>query len=235
MRDYTGQPQFWSMVRRLTSPWRPLPLVARCRNRPVAETRESVAYAAFSATGAPAEAVRRTGSTRCPNDGGREGAWAEWSAENCRRPPGRPLSTDGPGQAPEAMNTSSPGPARNNRKAPRCERHDALLHPEEQAELAARFPAGHQAQMAFLLAAYTRNASAVAALLGTRARTVHRYCRGWSMPPGPRLRRALRRRVLDLVCPRCLSDRAVEEARQAKRDARRAARRIPREQDGPHR
>ncbi|MEU9602036.1 hypothetical protein AB0E06_35210 [Streptomyces sp. NPDC048109] len=133
------------------------------------------------------------------------------------------------------MNTSSPAIARNNRKAPRCERHDAFLHPEEQAELAARFPAGHQAQMAFLLAAYTRNASAVAALLGTRARTVHRHCRGWSLPPGPRLRRALRRRVLDLVCPRCLSDRAVEEARQAKWDARRAARRIPREQDRPHR
>jgi hypothetical protein len=47
--------------------------------------------------------------------------------------------------------------------------------------------------------------------------------------------RALRRRVLDLVCRRCLSDRAVEEARQAGGDARRAARRIPREQGGPHR
>jgi len=117
------------------------------------------------------------------------------------------------------MNTSSPGPARNSRKAPRRECHDAFLHPQEQAESAARFPAGHQAQMAFLLAAYTRNASVVAALLGTRARTVHRHCRGWSPPPGPRLRRALRRRVLDLVCPRCLSGRVVEEARQAKRDA----------------
>ncbi|MFE7277417.1 hypothetical protein [Streptomyces sp. NPDC057623] len=127
------------------------------------------------------------------------------------------------------MNISSPGIARNSRKAPRCERHDAFLHPEEQAESAARFPAGHQAQMAFLLAAYTRNACVVAALLGTRARTVHRHCRGWSLPPGPRLRRALRRRVLDLVCPRCLFDRAVEEARQARRDARRAARRLPRE------
>ncbi|MFM9596515.1 hypothetical protein ACKI16_43965 [Streptomyces scabiei] len=127
------------------------------------------------------------------------------------------------------MNTSSPGIARDNRKAPRCERHDAFLHPEEQAELAARFPAGHQAQMAFLLAAYTGNASVVAALLGTRARTVRRHSHGWPLPGGPRLRRALRRRVLDLVCPRCLSDRAVEEARQARRDARRAARRLPRE------
>ncbi len=98
-----------------------------------------------------------------------------------------------------------------------------------QAEAAARFPAGHQAQMAFLLAAYAGNASVVAALLGTRARTVHRHSRGWPLPPGPRLRRVLRRCVLDLVCPRCLSDRAVEEARQARRDARRASRRIPRE------
>ncbi|MEU8352085.1 hypothetical protein [Streptomyces sp. NPDC048845] len=133
------------------------------------------------------------------------------------------------------MNISSPRIARNNRKAPRCERHDAFLHPEEQAESAARFPAGHQAQMAFLLAARAGNASVVAALLGTRTRTVHRHRRGWTLPPGPRLRRALRRRVLDLVCPRCLSDRAVEEAYQAKRDARRAARRLPREQSGPHR
>lgn len=68
------------------------------------------------------------------------------------------------------MNNSSPGIARNNRKAPRCERHDAFLHPEEQAESAARFPVGYQAQMAFLLSAYAGNASVVAALLGTRAR-----------------------------------------------------------------
>ncbi|MFJ5105218.1 hypothetical protein [Streptomyces sp. NPDC088554] len=130
------------------------------------------------------------------------------------------------------MNTSSPGIARNNGKASRCERHDAFLHPEEQTELAARFPAGHQAQMAFLLAVYTGNTSVVAALLGTGVRAVRRHCRGWPPPPGPRLRRALRRRVLDLVCPRCLSDRAVEEAHQAKREARRAARRIPRDRGG---
>jgi hypothetical protein len=133
------------------------------------------------------------------------------------------------------MNISSPGIARNNRRAPRCERHDAFLNPEEQAACAARFPAGYQAQTVFLLSVYAGNASVVAALLGTRARTVHRHFRGWPPPPGPRLRRALRRRVLDLVCPRCLSDRAAEEAHQAKRDARRAARRIPREQGGPHR
>ncbi|WP_026151670.1 hypothetical protein [Streptomyces prunicolor] len=127
------------------------------------------------------------------------------------------------------MNTSSPGNARNNRKVPRCERHDSFLRPEEQDESADRFPAGHQAQMTFLLAAYAGNASVVAALLGTRAPTVRRHCRGWPLPPGPRLRRALHRRVLDLVCPRCLSDRAAEEARRARREARRAARRIPRE------
>lgn len=144
-------------------------------------------------------------------------------------PTGRPLSTDGPGQAPEVMNISAPGIARNSRKAPRCERHDAVLRPDERAESAARFPAGHQAQMAFLLAAYAGNASVVAALLGTRTRTVHCHWRGWPLPPGPRLRRALCRRVLDLVCPRCLSDRAVEAARQARRDVRRAARRLPRE------
>lgn len=89
--------------------------------------------------------------------------------------------------------------------------------------------------MAFLLADCAGNASVVAALLGIRARTVRRHCCGWPPPPGPRLRRALRRRVLDLVCPRCLSDRAAEEARQAKRDARRAARRVVREQGGPNR
>ncbi|MEV8606100.1 hypothetical protein AB0465_40260 [Streptomyces griseoviridis] len=133
------------------------------------------------------------------------------------------------------MDISSPGIARNNRRAPRCERHDAFLHPEEQAESAARFPAGHRAQMAFLLAGYGGNASVVAAFLGIRARTVRRHCRGWPPPPGPRLRRALRRRVLDLVCPRCLSDRTADEARQAKRDTQRAARRIPRESGGPSR
>lgn len=130
------------------------------------------------------------------------------------------------------MDISSPGIARNNKKTPRCERHDALLQAEELSEFAARFPAGHQAQMAFLLANYAGNASLVAALLGTGVRTVRRHCSGWPPPPGLRLRRALHRRVVDLVCPRCLSDRAVEQARQANREARRAARRLPRDPGG---
>ena len=138
---------------------------------------------------------------------------------------GGPLSTDAPRQASWAMDISSPGIARNSKKTPRCERHDALLQPDERTGFAARFPVGHRAQMAFLLARYAGNASLVAALLGTGLRTVRRHCCGWPPPPGLRLRRALRRRVVDLVCPRCLADRAVEEARQANREARRAARR----------
>ncbi|MFC8567812.1 hypothetical protein ACFUIW_18835 [Streptomyces sp. NPDC057245] len=130
------------------------------------------------------------------------------------------------------MDISSPGIARNNRKTPRCERHDTLLQAEELSEFAARFPAGHQAQTAFLLANYAGNTSLVAALLGTGVRTVRRHCRGWPPPPGLRLRRALHRRVVDLVCPRRLSDRAVEQARQANREVRRAARRLPRDPGG---
>ncbi|SCF64670.1 hypothetical protein GA0115259_1006011 [Streptomyces sp. MnatMP-M17] len=99
------------------------------------------------------------------------------------------------------MNISSPGIARNDRKAPRCERHDAFLRREEQAEFAARFPAGRRAQMAFLLANYAGNVSMVGALLGTGVCTVRRHCRGWPPPPGLGLRRVLRRRVVDLVCP----------------------------------
>ncbi|MCD9145864.1 hypothetical protein [Streptomyces albireticuli] len=79
--------------------------------------------------------------------------------------------------------------------------------------------------MAFLLARYDSNAPLLAVFLGTSARAVRRRARGGVLPPGPRLRRALRRRVLDLVCPGCLADRVVEEARQVERDARRAARR----------
>ncbi|MEV5567823.1 hypothetical protein AB0L54_33955 [Streptomyces sp. NPDC052196] len=105
------------------------------------------------------------------------------------------------------MNISSLGIARNNKTTPRRERHDALLQPEERTEFAARFWAGHRAQMAFLLADYADNAFVVGALLGTSVRTVRRHCRGWPPPPGLRLRRALRSRVVHLVCPRCLSDR----------------------------
>jgi hypothetical protein len=46
------------------------------------------------------------------------------------------------------------------------------------------------------------------------------------------LRRALHRCLVDFVCVRCLSDRAVEEARQANREARRAAQRILRDRGG---
>lgn len=67
------------------------------------------------------------------------------------------------------MDISSPGIARNNKKTPRCERRDALLQPEERTEFAARFPAGHQAQMAFFLANHAGNASLVAELLGWSA------------------------------------------------------------------
>jgi hypothetical protein len=40
----------------------------------------------------------------------------------------------------------------DKRETPRCERHDALLQPEERTESADRFPAGHRAQTALLLA-----------------------------------------------------------------------------------
>ncbi|MFF4407339.1 hypothetical protein [Streptomyces sp. NPDC001404] len=122
------------------------------------------------------------------------------------------------------MNTNPPGGVRKN-KVPRCERHHAHLTPEQLAELAARFPVGRQAQMAFLLAQHDGNISLLAVFLGTSARAVRRHARRGFLPPGLRLRRVLWRRVLDLVCPGCLADRAVEEARQSERDARRAARR----------
>ncbi|MBO0657072.1 hypothetical protein J1792_31360 [Streptomyces triculaminicus] len=128
------------------------------------------------------------------------------------------------------MNNNPLDRVRKN-KAPHCERHHAHLTPERRAEAAAWFPVGRQAQMAFLLVRYDNNVPVLAAVLGTSGRAVCRYARGGLLPPGPRLRRALRRRVLDLVCPGCLADRAVEEARQAERDVRRAARRSARGRD----
>jgi hypothetical protein len=126
------------------------------------------------------------------------------------------------------MNTNPPVEARTNKKAPRCERHPRLT-PGQLAESAARFPAGYRAQTAFLLARHDGNAQLLATVLGASARGVRRHARGGLLPPGPRLRRALRRRVLDFVCPECLSDRAAEEAYQAERGARRAARRALRD------
>ncbi|MFI1801904.1 hypothetical protein ACH427_31830 [Streptomyces sp. NPDC020379] len=125
------------------------------------------------------------------------------------------------------MNTNSPGGVREI-KVLCCERHYAHLIPEQRAEAATRFPAGHQAQMAFFLARYDNNTRLLATVLGTSARVVRRHARGALLLPGPRLHPVLRRRVLDLVCPGCLSDRPAEEARQAERDARRAARRCAR-------
>ncbi|MFF4741204.1 hypothetical protein ACFY2W_35750 [Streptomyces sp. NPDC001262] len=122
------------------------------------------------------------------------------------------------------MNTNPAGGVRKG-KVQRCERHHAHLTPEQLAESAARFPAGHQAQVVFLLARHNNSAPLLAVFLGASARAVRRHARRGFLPPGPRLRRALWRRVLDLVCPGCLADRAVEEARQSERDARRAARR----------
>ncbi|MCC3773312.1 hypothetical protein [Streptomyces sp. UNOB3_S3] len=122
------------------------------------------------------------------------------------------------------MNTNAPGGVRKN-KVPRCECHRADLTPEQLAETAVRFPVGHQAQVVFLLARHDNNVQLLTTVLGTSAREVRRHARGAPLPPGAWLRRALRRRVLDLVCPGCLADRAVEEAREAERDARRAARR----------
>ncbi|MGR8012341.1 hypothetical protein [Streptomyces hypolithicus] len=75
------------------------------------------------------------------------------------------------------MNSNSPGDARNNKKVPCCERHDAFLTPQERAEFAARVPVGHEAQLTFLLAHYDGNVSVVAALLDTRAGAVRRRAR----------------------------------------------------------
>ncbi|MFI0269702.1 hypothetical protein [Streptomyces luteogriseus] len=85
-------------------------------------------------------------------------------------------------------------------------------------EFADRFSVGNQTQMALLLARYADNASLAAAVLGAGVRTVRRHCRGWPPPPGLRLRQALHRRAVELVCLRCLSDRLVEQARQANRE-----------------
>ncbi|MCF3105343.1 hypothetical protein IPZ58_27665 [Streptomyces roseoverticillatus] len=121
------------------------------------------------------------------------------------------------------MDTNLTGDARADKKMPRCARHPRLT-PEQLAELAARFPVGHREQTAFLLARHDDSAPLLAAVLATSARVVRRHARGALLPPGPRLRR-----VLDFVCPECLSDRAAEETYQAERGARRAARRALRD------
>lgn len=119
------------------------------------------------------------------------------------------------------MNSNPLDRVRKN-KVPHCERHHAHLTPGQRAEAAAWFPVGHQAQMAFLLARHDNNTLLLATVLNTSARAVPRDASGALLPPGPRLRRAVWRWVLGLVCPGCVAYRVVEGAREAERDARRA-------------
>ncbi|MFF0744966.1 hypothetical protein ACFYVL_31650 [Streptomyces sp. NPDC004111] len=128
------------------------------------------------------------------------------------------------------MKTKAPGRARKKKDrqgcAVVCRAHDDWLTEDERALLLEEFPTGLPAQVRLILDKDERewNVSRLASLVNLMPLTVRLLLRGWRLPVGSGPRRAIRRWVVDLVCPGCIAFRQRERDEQQAAAGRRARR-----------
>ncbi|MEU5163829.1 hypothetical protein AB0G74_30030 [Streptomyces sp. NPDC020875] len=121
------------------------------------------------------------------------------------------------------MEITIPGRARKTKTY--CPVHGHRLTDDDRALLANRLPAGGlPGRVRFLLDRGEWTVLSLASLVRVTPLTVRLLARGWRLPLGPGPRREVRRLIVGLVCPGCVTDRWREREEQEERDDRRARR-----------